>query len=228
MIKGQKHLSETRSRISLSLKGNPKLSFWKGKKLSLETRQKMRVSHLGSKNHFWGKTHTQEARLKIGEKHKRENLSQETLLKMSKASKGRKLSLEHKSKIREANWKRIYKPHSLEAKFKNKIAHLGKVPWNKDIPNFKSRGKNNLNWKGGVNPLNLKIRTSLEYKIWRRSVFERDQWMCVLGGKNHGCKLQAHHIKPFARYPELRFDLNNGITLCVNCHINLHKNGKNN
>jgi hypothetical protein len=72
-------------------------------------------------------------------------------------------------------------------------------------------------WKGGINKINLKIRGSLEYKLWRESVFERDKWTCVWCGEKGG-KIHADHIKPFALYPELRFALDNGRTLCVPCH----------
>ena len=55
-----------------------------------------------------------------------------------------------------------------------------------------------------------------ELKIWRKKVFERDNYTCTQCGK--GGKLQAHHIKRWADYPELRFDVSNGQTLCVGCH----------
>lgn len=68
----------------------------------------------------------------------------------------------------------------------------------------------------------MKIRKSPEYKQWRLSVFRRDGFRCVLCGVKSGngstVILNADHIKPFSSYPELRFDLNNGRTLCVPCH----------
>jgi len=78
-------------------------------------------------------------------------------------------------------------------------------------------GKANSNWKGGVTPENQKIRNSIEYRLWRESVFARDGFTCVDCGKRGGV-LNADHIKPFALFPELRFAIDNGQTLCVPCH----------
>ena len=74
-------------------------------------------------------------------------------------------------------------------------------------------------WKGGITKENDLIRKGLEYKIWRTNVFERDNYTCVNCGVRGG-KLQADHIKPFSIYKELRFDINNGRTLCLECHKN--------
>ena len=52
-------------------------------------------------------------------------------------------------------------------------------------------------------------------------VFERDNFKCQVCGKVGG-ELNAHHIKEFSEYPELRFEVDNGITLCVNCHKKIH------
>lgn len=83
---------------------------------------------------------------------------------------------------------------------------------------FKTRfsGENNFNWKGGVTPLNQKIRKSLRYKKWRNAVFARDGYKCIWCGRKGD--INADHIKPFAYFPELRFDITNGRTLCVPCH----------
>ena len=82
---------------------------------------------------------------------------------------------------------------------------------------YKCNAMNRL-WKGGVTQPNEAIRKSTPYKQWRKAVFQRDNYTCVFGGKEHGSKLNADHIKPFAKYPELRLDINNGRTLCVDCH----------
>lgn len=78
-------------------------------------------------------------------------------------------------------------------------------------------GELNHLWKGGITPTNTRIRKSSEYKQWRSDVFERDNWTCQTCGCR-GVELNAHHIKPFAHYPELRLNTDNGVTLCTDCH----------
>ena len=86
------------------------------------------------------------------------------------------------------------------------------------------RGSDHHNWKGGVTPKYERIRRSIEYKLWRKSVFERDNHTCVwCGYKSHKkingkSDIEADHIKPFSLFPALRFAIDNGRTLCVPCH----------
>ncbi len=78
------------------------------------------------------------------------------------------------------------------------------------------RGENHPNWRGGITSVDEKIRKSKEYKKWRLSVFKRDNYTCQVCGEKGN--INADHIKPFALFKELRFDVNNGRTLCVECH----------
>lgn len=93
------------------------------------------------------------------------------------------------------------------------------------------KGEKHYNWKGGITSLNKLLRHSSKWRIWRELVFLRDNFTC----QNPNCPycnnkigvfLHPHHIKPLALYPELVFDVNNGITYCAEFHLNskeLHK-----
>lgn len=92
----------------------------------------------------------------------------------------------------------------------------------------KRTGDKSYNWKGGVTSINdrnrNRIRRTKEYKDWANSVYKRDKHICQMCGLKCGAKnIIAHHIKNFLDYPELRFDINNGITLCRSCHKKIHK-----
>lgn len=115
-------------------------------------------------------------------------------------------------------------PRTEEHKRKLSEAHKGIKYGIETINKRRSKmmGKDNPAWKGGITDINKSIRSSFEYKLWRTAVFERDGYKCVWckadnknGNRN---TLNADHIKPFAFYPELRFSIDNGRTLCVPCH----------
>ena len=84
------------------------------------------------------------------------------------------------------------------------------------------KGKHHPQWQGGITPQNAQIRNSLKMKQWRKAIFERDDYRCIGCGMKsaQGIKviLHADHIWPFSQFPRLRFDINNGRTLCIECH----------
>ena len=61
-----------------------------------------------------------------------------------------------------------------------------------------------------------------EYLAWRKAVCESDDYTCHCCGEKGG-RINAHHLKGFAEYPELRTDLSNGVTLCYACHKEFHR-----
>lgn len=75
-----------------------------------------------------------------------------------------------------------------------------------------------------------RIRKGAEWRIWREKVFKRDNYTCQHCGirSEAGIKveLHPHHIKPYALFPESRFDISNGLTLCKECHYKEHKEGE--
>lgn len=86
------------------------------------------------------------------------------------------------------------------------------------------KGKNHWRWVEDRKYLMDKalIRNSFEYKEWHRKVLERDWFTCQQCGYK-GKKLNVHHIELFISTPDKRFDVDNGLTLCVDCHRHHHK-----
>ncbi len=87
----------------------------------------------------------------------------------------------------------------------------------KDNMSVNKRGENNYFWNGGVCDKNDAVRHYREYKNWRTLVYERDNYTCQCCGKVGG-RFNAHHVYPFSDYENLRFCVDNGITLCEDCH----------
>jgi len=154
----------------------------------------------------------------IGRRH-----SEETKLKISLGNK--------KSKPHKSGYK-----HSEEAKLKMSLKKIGKPSPLLGKPSplkgrkqpkevvqkrvSKIMGENHPKWIRDREKLisNQKGRRSHEHRKWSNSVKKRDNYCCKI--KNCDCfgKLEAHHILSYSQYPELRYDINNGITLCKYHH----------
>lgn len=153
--------------------------------------------------HMLGRKLSEETKLKISLNHARHTL-------------GKHLSGETKEKLRQHNLGKKQSKETIE----KRVAHFRGRP----VPMERRRrisaslkGDKCWNWRGGINPINKAIRDTIEYRNWRQAVFERDKFTCVWCGQVRG-DIQADHIKPFSKFPELRFDINNGRTLCHSCH----------
>ena len=112
-----------------------------------------------------------------------------------------------------------------EVKNKMRKAKLGKVGNNlgkhwkvKDTSRLgvKNRGENHWKWKTDRTQIKQGSieRRSPKYKEWRKSVCDRDKWKCKINNQDCSGRLEVHHILGFTDYPELRYEINNGIALC--------------
>ena len=166
-------------------------NYFYGKHHSEETKKKISVAKKGSIPWIKGKTHSMESRAKISNAHLGKKLSEETRKKMSKAQK----------LIGNKPPSRMGRKFTEETKRKLSEQKLG---------------EKNPSWRGGRTSITERIRGSREYKLWKQAVFERDNRICIWCGSKKD--IEADHIKRFSLYPELRFAIDNGRTLCHECH----------
>jgi len=132
---------------------------------------------------------------------------------------------EHRKKISETLKRKGIRPPSRKGikateATRKKLSAIRKgikksIEWRRKIGMAQMNEKNH-NWKGGRQTPEQKIRNSFDYKLWRTAVLERDKYKCVFCGSI--INLEVDHIKPFRDYPELRFAIDNGRTLCRSCH----------
>lgn len=167
-------------------------------------------------------------KIRVGMKH-----SEEARKNISLGHIGIKFTQEHKDKLSQINIGN------------NRGFKKGQIPWNKgkkcsyllknqNAKGYKhtnetkkkisenNKGKKSSQWKGGITPINLQIRQSLELRLWKKAVLERDNFTCQKTGQRGG-KLVVHHINNFADFPELRTSISNGIILSKESHIEFHK-----
>lgn len=183
-----------------------------------------------------GQKHTEEAKRKVSEANKGRRHTKEFIEELRERMIGNKysinntLSKEHKEKLRIINMGNKYRAnyrgwkHSIETRQKMSEAQ---------------KGDKSYLWMGGIASPYKMIRKSLKFKIWREKIFERDGYICQNCDK-WGRRLHPHHIKSFSQIVKLNniktledalscdelWDINNGITLCEQCHKQTDTYGK--
>ena len=95
----------------------------------------------------------------------------------------------------------------------------------KDNPMYGQTGKLNPNWNGGHSPERQSKYAKYFWKELAKFILKRDNYKCQKCGIEHKNqnKLIVHHKKPWAKYPELRFEPSNLMVLCEECHKILHR-----
>ena len=115
--------------------------------------------------------------------------------------------------------------HSCRAKFyvTPELTKLAQSMANTPESNAKKGhgGKNHPLWKKDRSQVK-KPRNQVEFTWWRKAIFKRDNYTCIECNERGG-NLTAHHKAPVSRFPNYKFELWNGITLCQPCHTEIHK-----
>lgn len=93
-------------------------------------------------------------------------------------------------------------------------------------PMYGKRGSLHPNWQGGNTPERQKIYSTLEWKALVKYIYARDNYTCQRchGSSRYSNRLHAHHLKSWTRYPKLRTEPSNLITVCRECHQWIHSN----
>ncbi len=135
--------------------------------------------------------------------------------------KGHKLSED--PRVKATQWKKGENP-SPKTQFQK-----GYAPWNKgktgtlrhteEFKQYMSEilsGSKSVHWIEDRNTLkkNREKAYDYAYKDWMKQVKNRDEWKCKISDENCEGSLESHHILNWIDFPELRYQINNGITLC--------------
>jgi hypothetical protein len=145
--------------------------------------------------------------------------------------KGEKMTAESREKMRISALKRFSDKRN-HPKFGKKLSsqslknlsesHIGQKVSDETRKKLSDarKGDKHWNWKPDRTSLavNEKKHLDSKYREWSRSVKNRDCWKCRISDDTCSGRLEAHHILNWAEYPELRYKISNGITLCHSHH----------
>lgn len=146
---------------------------------------------------------------------KRPPFSDEWKKKIGEAGRGRMWSLEHRAKMLIIRRKTNSSPE-----YRSMMSRIKRGTKFDDAFKEKCRAKKigvlNPNWNNNATYRSGKIRQSAPYRMWRQAVLKRDNYACVQCLSTY--RPEADHIKPMTLNPSLMFNLDNGRTLCRECH----------
>lgn len=109
--------------------------------------------------------------------------------------------------------------HTIETKKRISEAKMGCSGYWKGKKRLGMNREKHWNWKGGISSLD-KLDRHIFAQTIRKQVLKRDNFTCQMCNQR-GVDLQVDHIQPWSEYVELRFDINNCRTLCINCHYKI-------
>lgn len=160
-------------------------------------------------------------------------------------NKGKKLTEEHRKKLSRAHkgimpkvlFLKGHKPWNKNKKGEYSLKHLkqfkkGHIPWNKGKEFLAIKGERNNKWKGGITSIVMKVRNCFKYRQWASDILYKDNFICQICSKRGG-KLEVDHfpkmfseiwreyeIKTYEQAMECEefWNINNGRTLCKECH----------
>jgi hypothetical protein len=207
--------AEHREKISLAQKGKKRGPMKISPETELERRRKIAAALLG-------RPLSDAHRAKLSSWHSQKKLSEPHKANIGAGHRGKKRSDETRAKISAANKGQKPTASCINA---SRAARRNGLNLSDEARRRKSErfsGANSPSWKGGITPENARVRTSREMKAWRKAVFQRDDFTCR-ECSTRGGDMNAHHVKPFCTHPELRFEIDNGLTVCEPCHRDIHR-----
>ena len=225
--KGAKHSEESKKKMSLAHKKlGTKPPIGRGAPLGIKRSAETRRKLSEVQKRIWQARSPEERKKHLESAHEAirgRKQGPEEIAKRAKSIKGYKHSDEARTKMSKSAMGKVLNENQRRGLEMGR--HLTLTFEQRKARSERNKGEKCNFWKGGVSYVNRTERgifmDTVEYKEWRRNIFERDDYTCQKCDTRGGC-LHAHHIKQFKGFPELRMVVNNGITYCNTCHTEYH------